>query len=179
MTTPPAGRPNAARPGLEDDALGARDQGQGGSLIRSEEQLITSVERHPAARVTLRKRVVEEEQTITVTLRREEVDIVEEDLRGEGSAADEAGARTAGRGRGGRITAEQTDGGEIILYAERPVVTTEWVPVERVRLERTSHTVDETVTAEVAREVVELVDERDPAFTREGTQGTQGTDELR
>lgn len=164
MTTPPTGNARGPRAGrdlnqerhLDHDRLA--EGGEGGEMIRHEEELRTRVERYPAKRITMRKRAVEEEETITVRVRREEVEIVEEDL----TIPEGEHSRT---GRVGRRDEDlDADGGEIILYAERPVVTTEWVPVERVRLGRNTVREERSVTENVAREVVELVEERDPAF---------------
>ena len=49
-----------------------------------------------------------------------------------------------------------------MLHEERPVVTTEAVPVERVRLGTETVTDQETVTGEVRKEQVELDDETLP-----------------
>ena len=48
------------------------------SLVRREEELQVGVERVRTGRVRLRKQVVEEQRTITVTVRVEEAELVEE-----------------------------------------------------------------------------------------------------
>lgn len=156
---------------FDRDRAGDGQDGQNGQnyVVRHEERLVAATERHEIGRVTMRKVVVEEQHTITVTLRREDVEVVEEDAV-DGPAAGAPGVDSARAGRandveggahGDRLEARvDSDTGELVLYAERPIITTEWVPVERVRLDRHATQGVETVTAEVAREVVELEDDR-------------------
>ena len=104
------------------------------------------MEQQLATKVRLRKHIVTEYVTTTVPVRREE-------LRIEHVALDEADAE--------QVTAasdtEQADTEhEIILYAERPVVTTETVPVERVRVGKKTVTEQQTVGGEVRKEHLEL-----------------------
>lgn len=178
MTNPPA--PDERPRGFDADTP------QADSMVRHEEELRVGTERLRTGRVRLRKRVVEEEQTFTVTVRHEEVDLIEEDLAGDdgtladrGDRADRADgvdldgpARSvdvtdSGRGAGapgggtrdaGGIDASDGDDDtvEIVLYAERPVVTMERVPVERVRLRRVRTQDEQTVTEEVLREDIEI-----------------------
>ena len=56
---------------------------------------------------------------------------------------------------GGDITEEEH---EVTLRAERPVVTTETEPVERVRLGKETVTGTETVSGEVRKEQIEFDD---------------------
>jgi stress response protein YsnF len=46
-------------------------------------------------------------------------------------------------------------GGDVILHAEQPVVSTQTVPVERVRLGKETVVHEETVTRPVRREQIE------------------------
>ena len=79
----------------------------------------------PAERVRLRKEIVEEEVTVTVVLRHEELVIEREPIK-PGDAPPE------------RADAPRLDEPmEIVLWAEEPVVTTRAVPAERVRIVRT------------------------------------------
>ncbi len=114
------------------------------AMTRSEEQLHVGTERVEAGRARLRKYVVTEQQTVTVPVTREEVRIEREPIteanRGEALA-------------GGDITEEEH---EVILHEERPVVTTEAVPVERVRLGTETVTEQQTVTGQVRKEQIEL-----------------------
>jgi uncharacterized protein (TIGR02271 family) len=123
-----------------------------GSMTRSEEQLRVGTERVPTTRARLVKYIVTEDVQITVPIRREEIRVEEVPL----DAGDDAGP--AGEGL---VPASGGLPDEIILHTERPVVTVEVVPVERVRL-RTEVVQDaETVTEQVQREQI-VVDEQRP-----------------
>ncbi|MET0865863.1 MAG: PRC and DUF2382 domain-containing protein [Nakamurella sp.] len=116
------------------------------AMTRSEEQLRVGTEKVEAGRARLRKYVVTEQQTVQVPVSHEEVRLEREAItdanRGDALA-------------GGAITEEEH---EVVLHAERPVVTTEAVPVERVRLGTETITDQESVTGEVRKEQVELDD---------------------
>jgi uncharacterized protein (TIGR02271 family) len=117
-----------------------------GAMTRSEEQLRVVTERYAAKRVRVVKYVVTEEVQITVPIRREEIRIEEIPLD------DGAPAPT------GVLDAVGTGGlpETIVLHTERPVVSTEVVPVERVRL-RTEWVQEQTqVRDEVRRERVDV-----------------------
>ena len=131
--------------------------GTDGAMTRSEERLVVGTERVATTRARLVKYVVTEEVQITVPIRREEIRVEEvpidaPDLPGESLATD---GRT---GTPGASTATETgDGGlpdEIVLHTERPVVTVEVVPVERVRLRTEVVQGQETVTQQVQREQI-------------------------
>jgi stress response protein YsnF len=135
-----------------------RDASDGG-MTRSEEQLRVGTERVAATRVRLVKYVVTEDVQITVPIRREEIRVEEVPVDapdpGPGESLVPAGD-AAGERRGSPELPE-----EIILHTERPVVTVEVVPTERVRL-RTEHVQgQETVTGQVQREQV-VVDQSAP-----------------
>jgi len=117
-----------------------------GALTRSEEQLRVDTERVATTRARLVKYVVTEDVQITVPIRREEIrveqvplDAVDADLPGESLVPADA-------------TAALPE--EIILHTERPVVTVEVVPVERVRLRIDVVEGQETVTEQVQREQI-------------------------
>jgi len=124
----------------------------GGGMTRSEERLVVSTEQVATTRARLIKYVVTEEVQITVPIRREEIRIEEvpidaPDLPGESLGDGEytgTGTTTAGSGLPD----------EIILHTERPVVTVEVVPVERVRLRTEVVQGQETVTGQVQREQI-------------------------
>ncbi|WP_448621902.1 PRC and DUF2382 domain-containing protein [Geodermatophilus sp. URMC 65] len=121
-----------------------------GAMTRSEEQLRVATERYAAKRVRVVKYVVTEEVQITVPIRREEIRIEEIPLD------DGAPATT------GALDAVGTGGlpETIVLHTERPVVSTEVVPVERVRL-RTEWVQEQTqVRDEVRRERVDVDQDR-------------------
>ena len=127
----------------------------GEAMTRSEEQLRVHTESRAVERVRLRKRVVTGYEQITVPLRREELTV-------ERVPVDGASTPVAGDvGPDMSSPADGDDEWEIILYAERPVVRTETVPVERIRLVKHTVTDQETVGAEVRREEIELDNESD------------------
>ncbi|SEP13092.1 PRC and DUF2382 domain-containing protein [Trujillonella endophytica] len=129
-----------------------------GGMVRSEEQLRVATERAPATRARLVKYVVTEEVQITVPLRREEFRIEEVPIDapdpGPGESLDAGEAPDGGPSTapipavGGGLPAE------IVLHAERPVVSIEVVPVERVRLRTEVVTGTERVTEQVQREQI-------------------------
>jgi stress response protein YsnF len=133
-----------------------------GGMVRSEERLRVGTERVATTRARLVKYVVTEEVTITVPIRREEIRLEEvpvdaPDLAPGESLVDEPGIAGAGHGAGGYGAA----GGlpdEIVLHTERPVVSVEVVPVERVRLRTETVEGQERVTERVQREQI-VVDE--------------------
>ncbi len=121
-----------------------------GAMTRSEEQLRVTTERYAAKRVRVVKYVVTEEVQVTVPIRREEIRIEEIPLDDDAPAA--AGA-VGGVGTGGLPET-------IVLHTERPVVTTEVVPVERVRL-RTEWVQEQVqVRDQVRRERVDVDEDR-------------------
>ncbi len=122
------------------------------AMTRSEEQLTVGTEKVESGRARLRKYVVTEQQTVQVPVSHEEVRVEREAIT------------DANRGdavSGAAITEEEH---EVVLTAERPVVTTEAVPVERVRLGTETVTDQESVTGEVRKEQIEL---DDPATARD------------
>lgn len=127
-----AGMAGGARRGSEDDAM-----------TRSEERMRVGVERRETGRVRLRKYVVTEDTERTVPLRHEEVRVEREPITEENRDAALSGPEIS--------EAEH----EVVLHEERPVVETEAVPVERVRLTTEEHTEEETVRGQVRKERIE------------------------
>jgi stress response protein YsnF len=122
-----------------------------GAMTRSEERLRVGTEQVATTRARLVKYVVTENVTITVPIRREEIRVEEVPL----DAVDEVGGdflvpadATPATTAGARLP------DEIILHTERPVVTVEVVPVERVRLRTDVVQGTETVTDQVQREQI-------------------------
>jgi stress response protein YsnF len=113
-------------------------------VVRSEEELRTGVRRTARERVVVRTRVVSEEVTMTFQVRKHVVDIEQEPL-------DEAIAAAEG------LTLERgPESLEVVLWEERPTVTMELVPVERIRITREVERRDEEVQARLSRERVEI-----------------------
>jgi uncharacterized protein (TIGR02271 family) len=121
-----------------------------GAMTRSEEQLRVATERYAAKRVRVVKYVVTEEVTVTVPIRREEIRIEEVPL--------DAGGAAAGAGMPGSGGLPEV----IVLHAERPVVTTEVVPVERVRLRTEVVQEQVEVRDQVRRERIDVDQDRRP-----------------
>lgn len=119
------------------------------AMTRSEERLNVGTERVNAGRARLRKHIVTEHVTTTVPVSHEEVRLEREPIT------------EANRGQamsGGDLTEEEH---EVILHAERPVVTKETVPVERVRLATETVTEEQTVSEEVRKEQIDQVTDSD------------------
>ncbi|MGY1764252.1 PRC and DUF2382 domain-containing protein [Geodermatophilus sp. SYSU D00779] len=121
-----------------------------GAMTRSEERLRVATERYAAKRVRVVKYVVTEEVQVTVPIRREEIRIEEVPL-------DDGAPATAGA-----LDAVGTGGlpETIVLHAERPVVSTEVVPVERVRLRTEWVQEQQQVRDQVRRERVDVDQDR-------------------
>ena len=131
----PAPEPCGYYPGMDHD----RDK----AMTRSEEELAVETVWRPAERVRVRRRVVEEEVMVTVTVRREELEIEREPAS--------------------RFDPPRRDAGEaaealvMVLHEERPVVGVEVVPTEVVRVHRAVVRGGErTVTDTVRREQIEV-----------------------
>jgi len=99
----------------------------------------------------LRKYIVTEERTITVQLRREEFRIEEV------PATDPGVPAPAGREGADTYLSGEDHEATMVLYAERPLISTEVVPVERIHLSKYVVTDDQVVAATLGHEVVEQV----------------------
>jgi uncharacterized protein (TIGR02271 family) len=121
-----------------DTAAGADD-----AMTRSEERLRVGTESRQTGRARLRKYVTTEEQTVTVPVTREEVRLEREPITDE----------NRGEALSGPDITE--DDYEVTLHEEQPVVATEAVPVERVRLAKEQVTDQEEVTGQVRKEHIE------------------------
>jgi len=114
------------------------------AMTRSEERLNVGTERTEAGRARLRKYVVTEQQTVNVPVSREEVRLEREPI---------TDANIGDATSGPDISEEEH---EVVLTEERPVVTTEAVPVERVRLEKETVTDTQAVSGELRKEEIEV-----------------------
>ena len=115
------------------------------AMTRSEERMAVGTEQVQTGVARLRKFIVTEQVTQTVPVSHEEVRVVHEPITD--ANRDEAL-------RGGELTEEEH---EVVLHAERPVVTTETVPVERVRLQTETVQSEQEVTGDVRKEQIEQV----------------------
>jgi uncharacterized protein (TIGR02271 family) len=147
-----AGQAPGHTPGRDNayaDAPGAVGRDTSGpttdnAMTRSEEQLRVGTETRVAGQARLRKHVVTEHQQVTVPVSHEQVTLEREPITdaNRGAAYD-----------GPAISEEEH---EVTLHAERPVVDTEAVAVERVRLGKQTVTEQETVAGQVRKEEIEL-----------------------
>jgi len=114
------------------------------AMTRSEERLNVGTRSEEIGRARLRKYVVTENATETVPVSREEIRVEREPITDAnvGAAMD-----------GPAISEEEH---EVTLHAERPVVETEAVPVERVRLGKETVTDTETVSADLRKEQIDV-----------------------
>ena len=133
----------------EHYGLGSSGSRQAGTttddaMTRSEERLVAGTRTEQAEKVRLRKYVVTEYRQVEVPVSREEV-------RLERVPVTDA---TTGQAIDDPAVADEEH--EVTLWAERPVVTTEAVPVERVRLGKETVSGEETVVGEVRKEQIEL-----------------------
>ena len=119
------------------------------AMTRSEEHLNVGTQQVEAGRARLRKYVVTEQQTVSVPVSHEEVRVEREAITDENRGDAVAGAA---------ISEEEH---EVVLHAEQPVVTTEAVPVERVRLGTETVTENQQVSGEVRKEQIEVHDGTD------------------
>jgi uncharacterized protein (TIGR02271 family) len=122
------------------------------TLTRSEEELRVDTERVRRGQAAVRKHVVTEQEEHTVPVEREELRVERQPITG----AD----RDAGVDR-----AEIAEGEQVVdLHEERPVVSKQVVPKERVRVDKAVVRGHERVAEPVRRERVE-VDGPDPDLT--------------
>jgi uncharacterized protein (TIGR02271 family) len=132
-------RSDSGLPGGHDTSGPSTDD----AMTRSEEHLEVGTQQREAGRARLRKHVVTEQETVTVPVTREEVTLEREPITDAN-----VGAATSGP----TISEEEH---EVVLHEEKPVVATEAVPVERVRLGKETVTEQEQVTGEVRKERIE------------------------
>ena len=117
------------------------------AMTRSEERLVAGKETVEAGRARLRKYVTTETQSVTVPVTEEHARLVTEPI---------TDANRAAATDGPTITEAEH---EVVLHAERPVVATEAVPIERVRLETEAETVQQSVSGTVRKEHIEFEDD--------------------
>ncbi len=139
--------------GMRREDLIAALQGAGDAMTRSEERLVASTEVYETGRARLRKYVITEDVQITVQVRREELRLEQEDIpvsaRRSVEDPDVFGPdEVFGGPDGGTIF-------EVTLHEERPVITTEIVPVQHVRLTKLVRTDEHVVSGQVRKERIE------------------------
>jgi stress response protein YsnF len=132
-------RSEAWRSGGETDPRGTM-------MTRSEERMRVHNERREAGHAALHRHVVVEEVERAVPVRREHARLIREPIA--------EGERSAVLAQAGSELADAEY--ELTLWAESPVVDTEVVPVERVRLVAEDEVADETVRARLRHEEIEV-----------------------
>jgi uncharacterized protein (TIGR02271 family) len=113
-------------------------------MTRSEERLVAGTRTEQTGKARLRKYVVTEQQRVDVPVTREEARLEREPITD----------ANIGRALDGPAISEEEH--ELTLHADRPVVSTEAVPVERVRLGTETVADQETVSGEVRKEQIEF-----------------------
>ncbi|MFG2004202.1 DUF2382 domain-containing protein [Spirillospora sp. NPDC048911] len=129
------------------------------SITRSEERLKVGTESMETGHVRLRKVVVTEEQQVSVPVSHEEVRVVREPV-------------TPGDRQGDAHIGEEER--EVTLHAERAVVDTETVPVEKVGLETETVTEEQQVGGQVRKERIEVDDDSGRRTPRPGDRPEPG-----
>ncbi len=119
------------------------------AITRSEEELRVGTQTHEAGRARLRKHVVTEQQTVTVPVSHEEVTLEREEITDANRDAATSGAD---------ISAEEH---EVTLHAEQPVVTTETVAKERVKMGTETVTEQQQVSGQVRKEQIDASTDSD------------------
>ena len=114
------------------------------AMTLSEERLSVGTRSQETGRARLRKYVVTENVTETVPVSHEEVRLEREPITD----------ANVGNAMDGPAISEEEH--EVVLHAETPVVEKEAVPVERVRLDKTTVTEQTQVSEGVRKEEVEL-----------------------
>lgn len=138
------------------------------SMTRSEERLRINTEQAESGRVRVRKYVVTEQQSVTVPVSHEEVRIEREPI-----SESERGSMSSSA----RMGEEEQ---EVVLHEDRPTVSKESVPVERIRLRTETVTEERTVQDEVQMERFDVQDHsgrhrRDDSDGRSGSGGSGGS----
>ncbi len=150
---------DAGRNAAGERTRSSRPEGDDYSMVRSEEQLRVGTELRETERVRLVKRVVTEDVTMTVQIRREELVVEREPIANGAAYYDDGETAYTDAEREQLYSAVETafDGDvvEVVLYEEKPRVEMEVVPIERVRISREAHTHDEVVSGQVRKEVIE------------------------
>jgi stress response protein YsnF len=141
-----------------DDGYG-RQGTQDTAMTRSEERLRVESVREPWARAVLRIDTVTEEVMVPVTVTRQVARVEYLPLRPGEDTTTTSGAASDATSRAASGTGENDDersSGWVTLYGERPVVTVERAPLERVRLATSWVTEQQAVSETLRRERIAL-----------------------
>ncbi|WP_370947976.1 DUF2382 domain-containing protein [Amycolatopsis sp. cg5] len=135
--------PRTAPDAQHTDKPNTRQDKASEAMTRSEEHLNVGTEQIETGHVRLRKYVVTEEQQVTVPVSHEEVRVEREPITGDTRAE----------------ISEQEQ--EVVLHAEKPVVSKETTAVERVRLGTETVTEEQTVSGKIRKEQIEVTRDDD------------------
>jgi uncharacterized protein (TIGR02271 family) len=128
---------------LVDQAQAEPDEPGNEWVVRSEERIAVTMETHESGRVRMRKYVDTEPVRRTVRVFHEELEIERVPI-----------------GDKDQVTADMAEcEQEIVLHETRAKITKETVPVERVRLSVRKVEEDKTVSGEIRKERIEVVDD--------------------
>ncbi len=122
----------------------------GDNFATSTEQPVLNTEPGRAGRVRLVKYVVTELQQVTIEVSHEEVRLEREPLTGGEPATSSDG-----------LMLEHDIDAEVTLYAERPVIQMEVVPIEQVRIAKITSIDEQTVTGLLPPERIDREDDED------------------
>jgi uncharacterized protein (TIGR02271 family) len=135
--------PALAEPALAEPALAEHAEAGNEWVIRSEERLAVDLETSESGRVTVRKYVDAEPVQQTVRVFHEELEIERVPISDDDDIASDM--------------AEYEQ--EVVLHEARAKITKETVPVERVKLSVRKVEEDKTVSGEIRKERIEVVDD--------------------
>jgi stress response protein YsnF len=158
--------------GGDEPAQAAQPAAPQDAMTRSEERPRVTTTTVPASRAVLRRTRVVEDRTFSVPLGRDQVQVAYEPLPDPGPAPVTAqppqgsaqgaaqgpapGSAQPRRQAGTEAGSDVDDEGWVVLYEERLVVRTEWVPVERVRLQPVGVQGEEVVQVDLRRERIDV-----------------------
>ena len=131
------------------------------AMTRSEEELRVGTQTVQTGKARLRKHVVTEQQTVTVPVSHEEVTLEREEITDANRDAATSGTE---------ISSEEH---EVTLHAQQPVVTTETVAKERVKMGTETKTEQQQVSGEVRKEQIDMEPGTDGESTGRGDTGQQ------
>ncbi len=132
------------------------------AMTRSEEELRAGTQTVQTGKARLRKHVVTEQQTITVPVSHEEATLEREPITDANRDAATSGSD---------ISSEEH---EVTLHAEQPVVTTETVAKERVKMGTETVTEQQQVSGQVRKEQIDMEPDADTTGQQRDTrQGDQ------
>ena len=148
----------ASAPTMRERDLRDERGTQNGYLTRSEERMHVATERVETGHARLHKYVTTEQVDQTVPVTHEEIRVEREQI-------------VAGSPEAGSVTADFAEAEQdVVLHADRTVVSKETVPVERVRMRVEEITENVTVSDQVRIEHIDFENEDPQAATALGTE---------